>query len=256
MGDVDINTLTIEQYLFLTRGNRPGVVIPELRNDVDFEIKSQFLSELRCNLFAGTNDEDTHEHVQRVLEITDLFNIPGVTWDVVMLRVFPITLTGATRKWKNLLPAGCPQHDLNNHQKVQIFYKGLEIPSSKMVDSQGLIPMMPPAQALKSIQIMADYSQNWYNGATTCQETSHNSNDIVAITKRVDRFERDMKKLRESIHAIHVDCKIYKEVHLTKECPLKEDGNVVEHVKYIGFLEETINKFMEESKQKQAAFDK
>nr|GEU44557.1 hypothetical protein [Tanacetum cinerariifolium] len=53
MGTTDINTLTIEQYLALTRRDRPDVVIPELRNDVDFEIKSHFMSELRCNLFAG-----------------------------------------------------------------------------------------------------------------------------------------------------------------------------------------------------------
>ncbi|GJU46828.1 putative ribonuclease H-like domain-containing protein [Tanacetum coccineum] len=105
MGAIDINTLTIEQYLALTRRDRPGMVIPELGNDVNFEIKSQFMSELRCNLFAGTYDEDAHEHVRRVLEITDLFHILGVTRDAAMLRVFPITLTRATRRWKNMLPA-------------------------------------------------------------------------------------------------------------------------------------------------------
>ncbi|GJT84687.1 retrovirus-related pol polyprotein from transposon TNT 1-94 [Tanacetum coccineum] len=203
MGTIDINTLTIEQYLSLTRRDRPGVVMPELKNDVDFEIKSQFMSELRCNLFAGTDDEDPHEHMQRVLEITNLFHIPGVTRDAVMLRVFHTTLTGAARRWKNMLPAGCPQHDLNNHQKVQIFYNGLDIPSRKMVDSQGLIPMMPPAEALKSIQNMADHSQNY--------------------------FGRDMRKLKESINAIYVGCKNCEEVHLTKECPLNENGKEVEH---------------------------
>ncbi|GJU22591.1 hypothetical protein Tco_1155933 [Tanacetum coccineum] len=96
----------LEQYMALTRRDRPGVVIPELGNDVDFEIRSQFLNELRCNLFAGTNDEDAYEHVRRVLEITNLFHIPGVTRDAVMLRVFPITLTRAARRWKNLPLAG------------------------------------------------------------------------------------------------------------------------------------------------------
>ncbi|GJW04162.1 hypothetical protein Tco_1563018 [Tanacetum coccineum] len=38
----------------------------------------------------GTNDEDAHEHVQRVLEIVDLFHFPGVTHDAVMLRIIPI----------------------------------------------------------------------------------------------------------------------------------------------------------------------
>ncbi|GJW74349.1 hypothetical protein Tco_0133719 [Tanacetum coccineum] len=118
-----------------------------------------------------------------------------------------------------------------------------------------MIPMMPPAQALKSIQIMADHSQNWYNGATTWQGSIYNSNKIAVITKRVNSFGCDMQKLQESIHAIQVGCKICEEVHLTKERPLNEDGNEVEHVKYIGLLEETINKFIEESNKKQVAFD-
>ncbi|GJU90720.1 hypothetical protein Tco_1303143 [Tanacetum coccineum] len=106
MGAIDINTLAIEQYYPLTRRDRPSVVIPILGNDVDFEIKSQFMSELRCNLFAGTDDENAHEHVRRVLEITDVFHIPGVTRDAVMFRVFPITLIGTARRCKNLLPTG------------------------------------------------------------------------------------------------------------------------------------------------------
>ncbi|GJW26929.1 hypothetical protein Tco_0040740 [Tanacetum coccineum] len=53
----------------------------------------------------GTDDEDAHERVRRVLDITDLFHIPGVTRDVVMLRIFHITLTEAAKRWKNMLPA-------------------------------------------------------------------------------------------------------------------------------------------------------
>nr|GEU77829.1 hypothetical protein [Tanacetum cinerariifolium] len=80
MGDVEINTLTMEQYMALHRGNnRPGMVRPEILNDVDFEIKGQFIKELRLNLFAATEDEDAHEHVKRILDIVDLFHIPSVT---------------------------------------------------------------------------------------------------------------------------------------------------------------------------------
>ncbi|GJT30035.1 hypothetical protein Tco_0910310 [Tanacetum coccineum] len=39
--DVDISTLTMEQYLALIQDNiRPGVVKPEIGNDVEFEINS------------------------------------------------------------------------------------------------------------------------------------------------------------------------------------------------------------------------
>ncbi|GKD05106.1 hypothetical protein Tco_1180080 [Tanacetum coccineum] len=91
--DVDISTLIIEQYLALIQdNNRPGIVKPEIGNDVEFEINSNFM--IRRKLFAGTDDEDSHEHVRRLLEIIDLFHFLGVTLDAVMLRVFPITLKG------------------------------------------------------------------------------------------------------------------------------------------------------------------
>nr|GEX64775.1 DUF4219 domain-containing protein/UBN2 domain-containing protein [Tanacetum cinerariifolium] len=93
--DVDISTLTIEQYLALTQDNiRPGVVKPEIGSDVEFEINSNFMRELRRKLFAGTDDEDAHEHVQRVLVIVDLFHFPSVTHDAIIFRVFPIILKG------------------------------------------------------------------------------------------------------------------------------------------------------------------
>nr|GEW86260.1 hypothetical protein [Tanacetum cinerariifolium] len=79
---------------------------PKIGNDVEFEINSNFMRELRRKLFKGTDDEDVHEHVRRVLEITNLFHFPGVTHDVVMLRVLPITLNGPALRWKNRLLAG------------------------------------------------------------------------------------------------------------------------------------------------------
>ncbi|GKG21504.1 hypothetical protein Tco_0384099 [Tanacetum coccineum] len=105
--DVDISTLTMEQYLALIQDNiRPGIVKPKIGDDVKFKINSNFMRELRRKLFSGTDDEDAHEHVRRVLEIVDLFHFPSVTHDAVMLRVFPITLKGRALKRKKRLPAG------------------------------------------------------------------------------------------------------------------------------------------------------
>nr|GEV60756.1 hypothetical protein [Tanacetum cinerariifolium] len=52
--DVDINTLTIEQYLAWVQDDiRPGVVKPKISNDIEFEINSNFMRELRRKLFKG-----------------------------------------------------------------------------------------------------------------------------------------------------------------------------------------------------------
>ncbi|GKB89287.1 hypothetical protein Tco_0961559 [Tanacetum coccineum] len=203
--DVDINMLTVEQYLALIRDDiRPGVVKLEIGNDVKFEINSNFMRELRHKLFAGTDDEDSHEHVRRVLEIVDLFHFPGITNDVVMLRVFPITLKGRALRWKKGFQQECPQHDLNCQQKVHIFYTGLNISTRRMLESRVFITLMTPTQALISIQVIADHSHNWYVETTTKEKINDNPDNVDAI--------------QES----------FKEAHPTKECLLKKEDKEVE----------------------------
>ncbi|GJV34690.1 ribonuclease H-like domain-containing protein [Tanacetum coccineum] len=233
--DVDINTFTIEQYLALIQDDiRPGMVKPEISNDVEFEINSNFMRELRRKLFIGTDDEDAHEHVRRVLEIVDFFHFLGVTHDAVMLRVFSITLKGRALRWKKRLPAGvintwdllekefiwqycspfktakkleeirnfkqeideilyhawerysdllyrCLQHNLNCQQKVHIFYTVLDISTRRMLDSKGFITLMTLTQALKSIQVMADHSHNWYDETTTRKKINDSPDNVDAI---------------------------------------------------------------------------
>ncbi|GKE44472.1 hypothetical protein Tco_1471756 [Tanacetum coccineum] len=96
---------TMEQYMSKTRmdyGSR--VARPKIDNKDQFELKGQFLKELRENTFSGSDNEDANEHIEKVLEIVDLFHISNITVNQLMFRVFPISLTGATKysqKWHN-----------------------------------------------------------------------------------------------------------------------------------------------------------
>ncbi|GJW98685.1 retrovirus-related pol polyprotein from transposon TNT 1-94, partial [Tanacetum coccineum] len=86
MAGVDIDTLTMKQYLTLSRENQaPGVVKPKIGGNVNFEIKSQFMHELTEDTLSGNKNEDAHDHIDRFLSIVGLFNIPGVFKDAVML---------------------------------------------------------------------------------------------------------------------------------------------------------------------------
>ncbi|GJT51903.1 hypothetical protein Tco_0978060 [Tanacetum coccineum] len=107
MAEGEIDNITMKQYLALNRENQaPGVVKPEIGGNVNFEIKSQFMQKLREDTFSGNKNDDAHEHVERVLDIVSLFNIPGVSHDAVMLHVFPITITRAAKRWVDRLPPG------------------------------------------------------------------------------------------------------------------------------------------------------
>ncbi|GJX05162.1 hypothetical protein Tco_0191078 [Tanacetum coccineum] len=208
--DVDINTLTIEQYLAWVKDDiRPGVVKPKIGNDIEFDINSNFMRELKCKLFKGTDDEDAHERVWRVLEIADLFHFPDVTHVAVMLRVFPITLKGPALRWISRLSAGI---------KVHIFYTGLDIPTRRVLDSKGFIPLMKPTQALISIQVMAEHSHNWYDEATTREQINDSPNNV------------DTKKPKENIHAIqasnpHRSCESICPIEIPKEIN-EDEGNM------------------------------
>ncbi|GJR41618.1 hypothetical protein Tco_1309721 [Tanacetum coccineum] len=87
---------TMEQYMSKTRADYgSGFARPKIDNKDQFELKGQFLKELQENTFSGSNHEDANEHIEKVLEIVDLFHVPNIIVDQLMLRVFPISLTAA-----------------------------------------------------------------------------------------------------------------------------------------------------------------
>ncbi|GKD63550.1 hypothetical protein Tco_1305658, partial [Tanacetum coccineum] len=63
---------TMEQYMSKTRTDYgSGVARPKIDNKDQFELKGQFLKELRENTFSGSDNENANEHIEKVLEIVD-----------------------------------------------------------------------------------------------------------------------------------------------------------------------------------------
>nr|GFA25318.1 hypothetical protein [Tanacetum cinerariifolium] len=97
----------MEQYMSKTRGDYgSGVTWPSISQDTHFDMKGQFLKELHDNTFSGSKHEDGNEHIDKVLEIVDIFHIPKVTQDQIMLQAFPVSLTGAASRWLRNQPSG------------------------------------------------------------------------------------------------------------------------------------------------------
>nr|GEU28882.1 hypothetical protein [Tanacetum cinerariifolium] len=185
----------MEQYLALTRGSQASSVVkPKIEGNVNFEIKSQFIRELMEDTFSRIKNDDAHKHVEQVLDIVSLFNIPVVSHDALMLRVIPVTLTGAAKRWVERLPIGTvdswdlfKKAFIQSHQKVNIFYNGLGTMNCQLLDSQRPIPGMTPGQALTAIQTMADQSQKWHNGSSNrIINSSSESEGITAIVNKLE----------------------------------------------------------------------
>ncbi|GJW56850.1 putative reverse transcriptase domain-containing protein, partial [Tanacetum coccineum] len=59
-------TETMEQYMSKTPGDyMSGITRPTINQDTHFELKGQFLKELRDNTFSGSEHEDANEHIEK-----------------------------------------------------------------------------------------------------------------------------------------------------------------------------------------------
>ncbi|GJR53649.1 retrovirus-related pol polyprotein from transposon TNT 1-94 [Tanacetum coccineum] len=131
----------MEQYMSKTRGDYgSGVTRPTINQDTYFELKGQFLKELRDNTFNGSEHEDANEHIEKVLEIVDLFHIPKVTQDRIMLRAFPVSLTGAASRWLRNQPSG-------------------SITTWEVLKTKFLNKHCPPARTVKKMEEINNFQQ-------------------------------------------------------------------------------------------------
>ncbi|GKD10652.1 hypothetical protein Tco_1190337, partial [Tanacetum coccineum] len=90
---------TMEEYMTKTQEDYgSGIARPKMDENAHFELKGQFLKELRDNTFSGSDNEDANGHIEKVLEIVGVFHIPDVTQDQIMLQVFPMSFTGAASR--------------------------------------------------------------------------------------------------------------------------------------------------------------
>ncbi|GJT94517.1 hypothetical protein Tco_0051317 [Tanacetum coccineum] len=90
----------MEEYMMKTQEDYgSGIARPKIDEKAHFELKGQFLKELCDNTFSGSDNEYDNKHITNVLEIVDLFHIPDVTQDQLMLQVFPMSLTRVASRW-------------------------------------------------------------------------------------------------------------------------------------------------------------
>ncbi|GJR05829.1 hypothetical protein Tco_0528813 [Tanacetum coccineum] len=129
---------TMKQYMSKTQADYgSGVVRPKIEDKDNFELKGQFLKELRTNTFSGSDHEDANEHIEKVLE--DLW-IYSTSLILLFTKQEPDeNLYQAWERFKELLMK-CPQHYLTEMHEVVLFYNGLDVPTRQILDSNEPIP--------------------------------------------------------------------------------------------------------------------
>ncbi|GKC59227.1 hypothetical protein Tco_1086825 [Tanacetum coccineum] len=183
--------------------------------------------------------------------MVELFHIPNITIDQVMLRAFPMSLSGSASHWlrneptssvttwdglktKNLNKYYPPARTVKNMEEINNFqqepdenlYQACEQFKELLIKCHQhyLIKMQETAADAKvAIQEMAEYSQKWHN-ITSRSRSTETSDGLVAIQAQLNNLGREIKKVNEKVYAAQVGCEQCKGPHYTKDFPLKEEG--------------------------------
>ncbi|GJT81917.1 reverse transcriptase domain-containing protein [Tanacetum coccineum] len=210
MAGVDVDTLTMEQYLALSRENQaPGMVKPEIGGNVNFKIKSQFMCELREDTFPRNKNKDAYNYIdqQQKYEWIDS----------------PQELSKPGISSKRPLSKGIA-HLPRPRNSLKIFTTSRKKKTNHYTrPGSGIMTCYTSALLMTSMVIKRMTSRNI---------RSSSSNDgLATLINKLDNLGRYMKKLKESVHAIRVGCQICEGPYLDKDYPINEEVKHVEEKK-------------------------
>ncbi|GJV96290.1 retrovirus-related pol polyprotein from transposon TNT 1-94 [Tanacetum coccineum] len=203
------------------------VARPKIEDNDNFKLKGQFLKELRTNTFSGSDHEDANEHIEKVLEIVNLLYIPNITIDQVMLRAFPMSLTGAVSRWLRNKPTG-------------------SITTWGGLKTKFLNKYCPPARTAKKMEEINNFQQepdeNLYQTCerfkeilmkcpqhylTEMQEVKKCwklMTDWQAIQAQLNNLGKEIKKVNEKVYDVQVGCEQWQRNPITPKIATKGRG--------------------------------
>ncbi|GJU55619.1 hypothetical protein Tco_1229333 [Tanacetum coccineum] len=156
--------------------------------------------------YSGSEHEDANEHIEKVLEIVDLFYIPKVTQDQIMLRAF---------------------------HEVILFYNGIDVPTRQILDSKGVIPSKIVVDSKIAIQEMAEYSQKWHNG-TSSRTGKYKTFEGYATSKLTQQSRTRNKESKcESVFCLESakrhkeNSNIIKEIRASTDAAIRNQGALI-----------------------------
>ncbi|XP_071739402.1 uncharacterized protein [Rutidosis leptorrhynchoides] len=146
------------------------------------------------------------------------------------------TLYDAWTRFGKML-RNCPQHGLNNFNKVQIFYKGVNVPTRKEIDIATGDSLMKktPNEAYNIISKTATHSYDWHQEMDVSRSShvasTETSDELASVKAQLATVKRQMESMTKEMHTMKVGCELCQGPHLIKDC---NQASMEEQVNYLG----------------------
>ncbi|GJX78242.1 hypothetical protein Tco_0325053 [Tanacetum coccineum] len=145
----------------------------------------------------------------------------------------------------------CPFHDLNDHQKVNTFYNGLNNQTRQTIDTNGLIPGLTASDALKSIQKLVKHLHKWH-----CEESYTTTLDLLRIiTEKLKLLYHEIEELTVDFRKLNTDDvrrSYYARVKSIKSSKINYDRTYTESSNRPTNLKDKFEQCLKESSERQA----
>ncbi|GKD54303.1 reverse transcriptase domain-containing protein [Tanacetum coccineum] len=156
-----------------------------------------------------------------------------------MLRVFSNYFDWSLlKRWVDRLPPR--NRDSMGSPSKRLYHKGT-CPPSKNCQNTEKIPATSSRKETKHYTKLGNSIMTFSINAPLMTSitirsrnigSSNSTEGISTIVNKLENLGRDMKKLKENVHAIQVGCQNCGGAHLDKDCPLKEEVKSVKEAKY------------------------
>ncbi|GJW26572.1 hypothetical protein Tco_0040383 [Tanacetum coccineum] len=227
---------TMEEYMSKTRVDYgSGVTRPKINDKDHFKLKGQFLKELRDNTFSGSDHEDMNEHIEKVLEIVDLFHIPKINQHQIMLRAFLMSLTRAVNRWLRNKPSG----SVKTWEDLKANFLRKYCPPARTAKKMEEINnfQQEPDQTLYQAwerfkEILMKFHQHYLR---EMREVILFYNGLEVLTRQILNSKGAIPTKTAGDAKVAIQDMLCKGPHYTKYCPLKEEGKTLEEAYYTQF---------------------
>ncbi|GKA00373.1 mitochondrial proton/calcium exchanger protein-like protein isoform X1 [Tanacetum coccineum] len=225
---------TIEQYMSKTLTDYgSGVARPKIEEKDSFELKGQFLKELQENIFSGSDNEDANEHIEKVLEIVDLIHVPNITMDQLMLRVFPISLTGAASRWLRNKPTSSIKTWEDLKTKFLNKYCPLDVNNAKDPHYTKDFPLKEEGKTIEEAyytQFGRPFQGGGYRATAPGYYQRNNANP--SYQERRQSIEDTLSKfMSESTKRHEENSNLIKEIRATTDAAIRNQGASIKTLK-------------------------
>nr|GEV71444.1 hypothetical protein [Tanacetum cinerariifolium] len=179
----------------------PRVVKPEIRGNVNFEIKSQFMRELREDTFSENKNEDPHDHVDRVLNIG---LIPGMTQTQDLTAIQ--TMADHPQKWHD----GTSSRNISNNDNTDRLAAIVSKHDNLGHDIKKLKENVHAIQVGCQI-VQESYEEIVYKCSLIAQETSGELRSNLTSTKKKIHLCTPISCKKEGVQEIWASCSLFEE---------------------------------------------